>query len=203
MWLYLRFSVLWHFGLCMRTIILYLSQPVHLLDSSLRTKHICSGLCAIKIFGFHHYISYLRIFLVLRLRYFVLEHQLIGCLSFVYFALCFILYFCLKYVKFCKRPMSIFILQFVVNPIHAVVQLRPSIEQFKSGGSKRKNSVSGNAEVAIKLEDSNEAKSVGLSKKQVVFFCHVCCRYFLFELFHCRDLTEPSIQHLKHAQTRK
>ncbi|XP_031275282.1 DNA-directed RNA polymerase III subunit RPC5-like isoform X1 [Pistacia vera] len=54
----------------------------------------------------------------------------------------------------------------VLNPIHAVVQLRPSIEQFKSGGSKRKNNVPGNAEVAIKLEDSNEAKHVGLSKKQ-------------------------------------
>ncbi|KAJ0046447.1 hypothetical protein Pint_05385 [Pistacia integerrima] len=62
--------------------------------------------------------------------------------------------------------MSIFVLQLVLNPIHEVVQLRPSIEQFKSGGSKRKNNVPGNAEVTIKLEDSNEAKHVGLSKKQ-------------------------------------
>ncbi|KAJ0040901.1 hypothetical protein Pint_28248 [Pistacia integerrima] len=53
-----------------------------------------------------------------------------------------------------------------VNPINAVVQLRPSIDQFKSGGLKRKKNVPSNAEVAVKLEASNENKSVGPSKKQ-------------------------------------
>ncbi|XP_031266195.1 DNA-directed RNA polymerase III subunit RPC5-like [Pistacia vera] len=53
-----------------------------------------------------------------------------------------------------------------VNPINAVVQLRPSTDQFKSGGLKRKKNVPSNAEVAVKLEASNENKSVGPSKKQ-------------------------------------
>ncbi|KAJ0097585.1 hypothetical protein Patl1_28893 [Pistacia atlantica] len=52
-----------------------------------------------------------------------------------------------------------------VNPINAVVQLRPSIDQFKSGGLKRKKNVPSNAEVAVKLEALNENKSVGPVKE--------------------------------------
>lgn len=51
-----------------------------------------------------------------------------------------------------------------LNPIHAVVQLRTSMGFLKSGGSKRKNNVAG--EVSVKLEDSNQDKPVGSSKKQ-------------------------------------
>ncbi|KAK9231094.1 hypothetical protein WN943_021326 [Citrus x changshan-huyou] len=51
-----------------------------------------------------------------------------------------------------------------LNPIHAVVQLRTSMGFLKSGGSKRKNNVA--SEIPVKLEDSNQDKSVGSSKKQ-------------------------------------
>lgn len=53
-----------------------------------------------------------------------------------------------------------------LNTIHAVVQLRPSLEHLRSGGSKRKNNVTGDTEVTVKLEESAEGKSVGPSKKQ-------------------------------------
>eukprot|EP00257_Ricinus_communis_P019446 XP_015578439.1 DNA-directed RNA polymerase III subunit RPC5 [Ricinus communis] len=52
-----------------------------------------------------------------------------------------------------------------LNPIHAVVQLRPSLEHVNSNDSKRKNSATLNPEV--KLEDSNEGKPIGSSKKQI------------------------------------
>ncbi|KAH9663247.1 SIN-like family protein [Citrus sinensis] len=52
-----------------------------------------------------------------------------------------------------------------LNPIHAVVQLRTSMGFLKSGGSKRKNNVA--SEIPVKLEDSNQDKSVGSSKKQI------------------------------------
>lgn len=46
-----------------------------------------------------------------------------------------------------------------LNPIHAVVQLRPSMDYLSSGNSKgKKNATSG--------EDSNEGKPLGLPKKQ-------------------------------------
>ncbi|KAH9711512.1 SIN-like family protein [Citrus sinensis] len=51
-----------------------------------------------------------------------------------------------------------------LNPIHAVVQLRTSMGFLKSGGSKWKNNVA--SEIPVKLEDSNQDKSVGSSKKQ-------------------------------------
>lgn len=51
-----------------------------------------------------------------------------------------------------------------LNPIHAVVQLRTSMGFLKSGGSKQKNNVA--SEIPVKLEDSNQDKSVGSSKKQ-------------------------------------
>uniref|UniRef100_A0A2N9EFG6 DNA-directed RNA polymerase III subunit Rpc5 n=1 Tax=Fagus sylvatica TaxID=28930 RepID=A0A2N9EFG6_FAGSY len=53
-----------------------------------------------------------------------------------------------------------------LNAIHAVVQLRPSLEHLSSGGSKRKNNVVGDAEVSVKLEESAGEKSSGPSKKQ-------------------------------------
>ncbi|PON67705.1 DNA-directed RNA polymerase III subunit Rpc [Parasponia andersonii] len=54
-----------------------------------------------------------------------------------------------------------------LNPIHAVAQLRPSLNHFSSGGSERKINVTGDAEDKIKLEDSSERKSVGSSQKQI------------------------------------
>lgn len=51
-----------------------------------------------------------------------------------------------------------------INPIRAAVQLRPSMEHLKSGGSK-KNSVTCNVEATIKLEDVKDEKSAGPSKK--------------------------------------
>ncbi|GAV69506.1 Sin_N domain-containing protein [Cephalotus follicularis] len=52
-----------------------------------------------------------------------------------------------------------------LNPVHAVVQLRPTLEHLKSGGLKRKNNT-GNVEVSTKLKDTNEVKSSGPSNKQ-------------------------------------
>ncbi|KAL6222440.1 hypothetical protein ACLB2K_005832 [Fragaria x ananassa] len=49
-----------------------------------------------------------------------------------------------------------------LNPVHAVVQLRPSLDHLKPGGSKRKGTVTGDAEVAVKREE----KSLAPSKKQ-------------------------------------
>ncbi|XP_062102364.1 uncharacterized protein LOC133812595 [Humulus lupulus] len=51
-----------------------------------------------------------------------------------------------------------------LNPIHAVAQLRPSLNHLSSGGSKRKDNVTGDAEDKTKLEES---KPVGSSKKQI------------------------------------
>ncbi|XP_058207991.1 uncharacterized protein LOC131321021 [Rhododendron vialii] len=51
-----------------------------------------------------------------------------------------------------------------INPIRAVVQLRPSMEHLKSDGSK-KNSVMCNVEATIKMEDPKDEKSAGPSKK--------------------------------------
>ena len=60
------------------------------------------------------------------------------------------------------------ILQLHLNPVHAVVQLRPSLEHLKPGGSKRKDRVTGDAEVTVKRENSSEEKSLAPSKKQVL-----------------------------------
>ncbi|KAK2977029.1 hypothetical protein RJ640_011087 [Escallonia rubra] len=48
-----------------------------------------------------------------------------------------------------------------LNPIHAVVQLRPSMQHIKSVGSRKSN-----VEDVAMLEEPNEEKSVGPSKKQ-------------------------------------
>ncbi|KAF8014247.1 hypothetical protein BT93_H0168 [Corymbia citriodora subsp. variegata] len=53
-----------------------------------------------------------------------------------------------------------------LNPVHAVVQLRPSMEHLTSGASK-KNYVKGENEVSVKVEESTEEKSASSSKKQV------------------------------------
>lgn len=76
-------------------------------------------------------------------------------------------------VKHCKRFFFsiFFILQLHLNPIHAVVQLRPSLEHLKSDRSKRKNSVIGDANDFVKSEGSSEKKPVVL-KKQVYLFLH-------------------------------
>ncbi|XP_030529436.1 DNA-directed RNA polymerase III subunit RPC5 isoform X2 [Rhodamnia argentea] len=51
-----------------------------------------------------------------------------------------------------------------LNPVHAVVQLRPSMEHLTSGASK--NYVKGENEVSVRAEESSEVKSAGSSKKQ-------------------------------------
>ncbi|GKU94570.1 hypothetical protein SLEP1_g8041 [Rubroshorea leprosula] len=53
-----------------------------------------------------------------------------------------------------------------LNPIHAVVQLRPSLEHLKSGGSKKKHVGTADIEGPVKTEESTEGKSVGPSSKQ-------------------------------------
>ncbi|KAI9128546.1 hypothetical protein K1719_000029 [Acacia pycnantha] len=53
-----------------------------------------------------------------------------------------------------------------LHPIHAVVQLRPSLEHVNSGGSKRKANISTSSKATIKIESSAEEKSVTTSKKQ-------------------------------------
>ncbi|KAI4314869.1 hypothetical protein L6164_027734 [Bauhinia variegata] len=53
-----------------------------------------------------------------------------------------------------------------VHPIHAVVQLRPSLEHIDSGGSKRKNISTTGANSTIKIEESSEEKSVAPLKKK-------------------------------------
>jgi DNA-directed RNA polymerase-3 subunit RPC5 len=45
--------------------------------------------------------------------------------------------------------------QLHLNTIHAVVQLRPSLENLKSGGSKKKNNVAVDAEATVKVEESH------------------------------------------------
>ncbi|KAG8384040.1 hypothetical protein BUALT_Bualt04G0076700 [Buddleja alternifolia] len=52
-----------------------------------------------------------------------------------------------------------------LNPIHAVVQLRPSMEHLDSRESKRKPAVSSNVEAIVKAEVPKEGKPSGASKK--------------------------------------
>ncbi|KAK8694706.1 hypothetical protein V6N13_072253 [Hibiscus sabdariffa] len=53
-----------------------------------------------------------------------------------------------------------------LNPIHAVVQLRPSLEHLKSSVSKKKNMVVADAEATVKVEEHNDGKAAGPSTKQ-------------------------------------
>ncbi|KAL2551842.1 SIN-like family protein [Forsythia ovata] len=53
-----------------------------------------------------------------------------------------------------------------LNPIHSVVQLRPSMQHLKSRDSKKKNIETGNVGGAVKAEDPKEEKPLEASKKQ-------------------------------------
>ncbi|WRX08584.1 DNA-directed RNA polymerase III subunit Rpc5 - like 1 [Theobroma cacao] len=53
-----------------------------------------------------------------------------------------------------------------LNPIHAVVQLRPSMCHLKPSVSKRKNAAAADAEVTVKVEEPNDGKAAGSSTKQ-------------------------------------
>ncbi|XP_057773124.1 uncharacterized protein LOC130992489 [Salvia miltiorrhiza] len=53
-----------------------------------------------------------------------------------------------------------------LNPIHAAVQLRPSMSHLDETESKKKTGVSKNVEDAVKSEVQQEAKPSGMSKKQ-------------------------------------
>lgn len=53
-----------------------------------------------------------------------------------------------------------------LSPVHAVVQLRPSMQHFKSGGSRKKNNTNSNEEAIVKSEELMEEKTVGPSNKQ-------------------------------------
>ncbi|KAJ8764454.1 hypothetical protein K2173_006194 [Erythroxylum novogranatense] len=53
-----------------------------------------------------------------------------------------------------------------LNPIHTVVQLRPSMDHLKPSDSKKKGNFISDGEAAVKVEDSGEGKAVSLSKKQ-------------------------------------
>ncbi|KAH7520060.1 hypothetical protein FEM48_Zijuj08G0103800 [Ziziphus jujuba var. spinosa] len=67
-----------------------------------------------------------------------------------------------------------FILQLHLNPIHAVVQLRPSLEHLTCPSSKRKNSVTGDADDTVKLEESSQRKPIGSKKQnQLMYFVSV------------------------------
>lgn len=61
-------------------------------------------------------------------------------------------------------------MQLHLNPIHAVVQLRPSMEHLKTDVSEKKNDVMSNLEVPNKTEVSNKGESIRLTKEQVTFF---------------------------------
>jgi Sin-like protein len=58
----------------------------------------------------------------------------------------------------------VLILQLFVNPVHAVVQLRPSMEYLDSGGSQKRN----NPDVTVK-GPNNDVRS-GQSSKQVLLY---------------------------------
>lgn len=60
------------------------------------------------------------------------------------------------------------ILQLHLNPVHTVVQLRPSFEHLNSGGPKRKINV--RADPNVKSEEHTDVNSAGGSRKQVIFY---------------------------------
>lgn len=53
-----------------------------------------------------------------------------------------------------------------LNPIHAVVQLRPSMRHLDQKESKKKTAVRNNVEDVVKSEEHQEVKTSGISKKQ-------------------------------------
>ncbi|KAJ7944320.1 DNA-directed RNA polymerase III subunit RPC5 [Quillaja saponaria] len=56
--------------------------------------------------------------------------------------------------------------QLHLNPIHAVVQLRSSLQHLRTGGSKQKTELTTNAKVTVKAEDNTKEKSISASKRQ-------------------------------------
>lgn len=91
-----------------------------------------------------------------------------------------------------------FILQLHLNPIDKVVQLRPSLEHLKSGSSRRKNSVTGDAEVKVKIEESRQETSSGPSKKQVLSLCNLI---FCTKLWHYSEEFSRIWTHFVHIGT--
>lgn len=79
-----------------------------------------------------------------------------------------------------------FILQLHLNPLHAVMQLRPSLKHLSSAGSKKSNNITGDAEGTIKSEESSGKKAVGTSKKQVCLLVLLLCNFFPFWFIVCR-----------------
>lgn len=59
-------------------------------------------------------------------------------------------------------------MQLHLNPVHAVVQLRPSKRNLKESELK-KNIITNNDEKSVENEDVKEKRPVGPSKKQVHF----------------------------------
>lgn len=59
------------------------------------------------------------------------------------------------------------ILQLHLNPIHAVLQLRPSMEHLKAGGSIGNNDAKSNVDFTVKSEEFDEQEPITSSKKQV------------------------------------
>ncbi|CAI9766954.1 unnamed protein product [Fraxinus pennsylvanica] len=53
-----------------------------------------------------------------------------------------------------------------LNPIHSVVQLRPSMQHLKTMDSKNKRTETGSVEGAVKVEEPVEEKLLEASKKQ-------------------------------------
>lgn len=64
------------------------------------------------------------------------------------------------------------------------MQLRPKLKHLNSGASKRKNVTSGGANATVKIEGSNEEKSVATSKKQVscISFIHASLLFYYSNL---------------------
>lgn len=58
-------------------------------------------------------------------------------------------------------------MQLHLNPVHAIIQLRPSMRHLDSRDSKKKSGIPSNVEGAVKLEESQEGKPLGASKKLV------------------------------------
>lgn len=76
----------------------------------------------------------------------------------------------------------LFVMQLHLNPIHAVVQLRPSMEHHKPGGPKKTNIQTSAAENPVKIEEAKEQKPPVPSKKQVstqfpslIYFLSINC----------------------------
>lgn len=74
------------------------------------------------------------------------------------------------------------VVQLHLNPIHAVVQLRPSMCHLDQKESKKKTAVRNNVEDVVKSEEHQEVKTSGISKKQVniVSLIYLLVRLLIF-----------------------